>query len=156
MYFSSLLGAMRAEFLHMTRSKLLIFLTVIQAITFLLLVSLFGLTGSKAPTAIIDNDHGIYAKVFIDALTKTHHSFALQHMSHEQATKELNHGNLVAAITIPSGFSNAIRYGETVPITVAVDNVDTDLTDDIQRALPSAITSFGKQISLRSEERRVG
>jgi ABC-type multidrug transport system permease subunit len=69
-------------------------------------------------------------------------------MSHEQATKELNRGNLVAAITIPAGFSNAIKYGETVPIPVAVDNVDTDLTDDIQRALPSAITFFAKQISL--------
>lgn len=148
MILSSLLGAMRAEILHMKRSPLLIFLTIIQAITFLVLVSLFGLTGNKAPTALINEDTGIYSKKFIETMKQAHHSFALQSMTRQQALQSLQHGNIVAIITIPPGFSNAIHYGETVPIRVEIDNVDTDLTDDIQRALPSAITLFGKQLNL--------
>ena len=29
---------------------------------------------------------------------------------------------------------------------VTVDNVDVDMTEDIQRALPSAIVAFGRQV----------
>ena len=146
--FSPLFGAARDELLMMRRSPLLIFLTVVQAITFLLLVSLFGLTGSRAPTAVINEDTGPYSKIFIAALLNAHHSFNLQPMTQEQATEKLQTGELVASITIPGNFSNAITYGETDPVRAAVDNVDTDLTEDIQRALPSAITTFAKKVAL--------
>lgn len=136
-------GAYRAELIQLIRSPLLVILVLIQAVTFLLLVSLFGLTGSKAPTALINNDNGVYSKIFIKNLEQAHHSFNLEPMSYQEAQKLLNQGRLVAIITIPQGFTKAISVGETLPVTVDVDNVDADMTDDIQRALPSAIVSFG-------------
>lgn len=141
-------GACRAEFLHLRRSRLLIALTVIQAITFLLLVSLFGLTGSRAPTALIDEDHGLYAQKFVKILAQTHHSFALHVMDQAAATTALQHGRLVAIIVIPAGFSNTIAHGGTVALQVSIDDVNTDFTEDIQRALPSAIVAFGRQLNL--------
>ena len=45
------------------------------------------------------------------------------------------------------GFSASILQGKPIPVNVEVDNVDADLTDDIQRALPSAIVSFGKKLN---------
>jgi ABC-type multidrug transport system permease subunit len=145
--FTALLGTYRAEMIQMIRSPLLVILAVIQAITFLLLVSLFGLTGSMAPTALINNDNGVYSKILIKNLEGAHHSFRLEPMSSPQAQKLLNQGRLVAIITIPQGFSQSISYGQTIPITVAVDNIDADMTDDIQRALPSAIVSFGDHMN---------
>lgn len=130
----------------MIRSPLLVTLAVVQAVTFLLLVSLFGLTGSMAPTALINNDNGAYSKIFIKNLEAAHQSFRLEPMSYTQAQKLLSQGKLVAIITIPKGFSQSISYGETMPVTVDVDNIDADMTDDIQRALPSAIVSFGNQL----------
>lgn len=143
---TALFGAYRAEMIQMTSSSLLIILTVVQAVTFLLLVSLFGLTGSRAPTALINNDNGVYSKIFITNLESTYHSFNLMTMSYNQAQRLLNHGKLVAIITIPQGFSDAIYQEHPTQITVNVDNVDADLTDDIQRALPSAIVGFGKRL----------
>src|SRR5262249_5093714 len=45
---------------------------------------------------------------------------------------------------IPEGFSAAVESGTTVPIDVRIDNVNVDLTSDIQRAMPAAIVAFGR------------
>jgi ABC-2 type transport system permease protein len=66
-------------------------------------------------------------------------------MDKTSALSALSRGELVSMITIPQGFSDAVRRGDTVPIPVTVDNVDADLTDDVQRALPSAITAFAQE-----------
>jgi ABC-2 type transport system permease protein len=140
--FSALIGSYRVEIIQMVRSPLLVFLTIVQAITFLVLVSLFGLTGSWAPTAIINNDTGQYSKIFINDLKAAHHSFRLKSMSQELAQQLISEGKIVAIITIPQGFTQGIMQGQTMPVNVTVDNVNEDMTEDIQRALPSAVASF--------------
>ncbi len=139
-----MIGGAIAEFNHIRRSYWIVLLTFIQAITFLFLASLFGLTGSMAPTAIVSNDTGIYAESFIQQLDSTHHSFALKKMTMDNALSSLKTGKIVAIITIPSDFSSSIAEGKPVNLNVQVDNVNVDMTDDIQRALPSAIVAFGK------------
>jgi ABC-2 type transport system permease protein len=143
--FSVLAGSFRAELLHLLRARLFVALTIIQAVTFLFLVSLFGLTGSRAPTALVTQDNGPYAQEFIAQLATTYHSFDLRPMDASAALAALHRGSLVAIITIPKNFSSALANGQGVTLQVAVDNVNTDMTDDIQRALPSAIVVFGKQ-----------
>ena len=98
-----------------------------------------------APTALVNYDQGSYSKSLIQNLQSAHHSFRLEAMSNDEATKELAQGKLVAEIIIPSGFSQTIFNGGTAPLTVNVDNIDTDMTHDIQRALPSAISHFANQ-----------
>jgi ABC-2 type transport system permease protein len=142
----AILAGARAEASQLRRSPLLVLLAAVQAVTFLLLVSLFGLTGSRAPTAIVDEDHGPMAAQFIAQLANAHRSFALRSMSREQAMAQLSRGELVAMVTIPHGFSEAVQRGDTVPIGVTIDNVDADLTDDVQRALPSAIGAFAQKM----------
>jgi ABC-2 type transport system permease protein len=145
---TAIAGGFLAEISHLTRSRLFVALTVIQAVTFLFLVSLFGLTGSYAPTAIIAEDQGPYAHMLITQLTEAHHSFALRQMDPAAAQAALHKGDLVAIITIPKNFSYALAHGENTDVNVAVDNVNTDMTDDIQRALPAAIVALGKQLHL--------
>jgi ABC-type Na+ efflux pump permease subunit len=106
------------------------------------------MTGARAPTAVIDYDHGAYSQALIENLAAAHHSFTLKFMDEAQATKAIKRGNLVAMIVIPPGFTDAISHGHVIPLKVIVDNIDTDMTDDIQRALPSAIIAFGKQSRL--------
>jgi hypothetical protein len=136
---------MRLEAQSMARSRGYVVFTLLQALAFLALLSLFGLTGSQAPTGVIDDDHGPLAGALTAQLAYAHHSFRLIPLTHAEADRRLRDGTLVAAITIPSGFSTGIRSGRTIPIVVQVDNVDADLTDDIQRALPSAIVGFGTE-----------
>jgi ABC-2 type transport system permease protein len=130
------------------RDRLFVGLTMLAAVSFIAMVSLFGLTGSRAPMALVDEDGGAYAARFVKALERAHHSFALRPMSREQAEAEVRTGRLVGSITIPAGFSQRIEQGETVPLEVVVDNVNVDLTNDVQRALPAAIVLFGRDLGL--------
>lgn len=140
----ALRAALRAELEQFNRSRVLVTLVFVEAITFLVLVSLFGLTGSKAPTALIDLDHGPLARSFVSHLESAHHSFRLRPMSAAEARKQLSTGDVVASITIPHGFSASVAAGRTVLLPVTVDNVNADLTSDIREAVPSAITTFGR------------
>jgi len=139
------LAAARLEAQLILRSRAFLVFTFFQALAFLALVSLFGLTGSMAPTALVDNDGGPQAVLLAQKLAQAHHSFRLLPMTQAEADRELRDGHLVAAITIPAGFSAAVNSGQTRALEVEVDNVDKDLTDDIERALPSAIVAFGAE-----------
>src|SRR5579862_1535017 len=119
-------------------------LTALAAVSFLVMVSLFGLTGAYAPMALIDLDGGPYARSFVDALLGAHHSFRLRDMDATHAGAALNSGHLVGIITIPAGFSADVEHGATVAVDVRIDNVNVDLTHDVQRALPAAIVAFGR------------
>ena len=141
-------GGAAAEFIQLRRSPLLVALTVVQAVTFLFLVSLFGMTGARAPTALVDYDLGGRAQAFIQDLKQAHHSFTIKPMSENQARDALEHGNLVSMIVIPRKFTYLISSRRNVSLEVVVDNIDTDMTADIQRALPSAIVAFGKRLNL--------
>lgn len=141
-------GIARLELLRLSRSRTVVLLTIFEAVTFLVLVSLFGITGSRAPTALVDDDGGPYARLLAADLAAAHHSFSLLPMDARTAASALHDGELVASITIPAGFDAAVNAGDTVAIPLAVDNVNVDLTDDVQRALPSAITTFGHQLHL--------
>ncbi len=74
-----------------------------------------------------------------------HHSFALKFMSAEEAEAGCCPGGWSGIITIPKDFSADVEQGLTVPIDVRIDNVNVDLTHDVQRALPAAIVAFGRQ-----------
>ena len=133
------------EAAQLARNRAFVALTALAAVSFLAMVSLFGLTGSFAPVALIDEDGGMLAQEFVQSLYRAHHSFALKFMSKQAAVAALGSGRLVGIITLPSGFSNAIANGQTVPIDVRIDNVNVDLTNDVQRALPAAIVDFGER-----------
>lgn len=120
-------------------------LTAIAAVSFLVLVSLFGLTGAYAPVALIDRDHGPMAKAFVDSLNRAHHSFSLKNIPEREAEALLGTGRLVGILTIPAGFSQSIAAGHTVPIDIRIDNVNIDMTEDVQRALPAAIVDFAQR-----------
>ncbi len=134
----------KLELAHLNRNRAFVALTVLAAVSFLVMVSLFGLTGSYAPTALIDLDGGPYSESLIQSLEGAHHSFRLLPMSAADAQGALRAGRLVAIVTIPQGFSAQVERGATVAINVEIDNVNIDLTNDVQRALPAAIADFGR------------
>jgi len=133
------------EAAQLNRNRGFVVLTALAAVNFLAMVSLFGLTGAYAPTAVIDLDHGPYVKPLIESLNGAHHSFKLKYMSEAQAERLIGSGRLSAIITIPKDFSTSVARGKTIPIDVRIDNVNIDVTNDIQRALPAAIVAFGKR-----------
>ena len=106
-----------------------------------LLMSLFVLGSSSAPTAVVMKDTGPYAQQFFQSMSNVH-SFRLQQASASEAATLLQAGRIVAIVTIPPEFDQSIRQNEAVKVNVQINNLNTDFTNDIQRAIPTSITSF--------------
>ena len=141
-------ASLRLELARLVRARLFLAVALLQAVGVLILVSMFGLTGSRAPTAYVDQDHGFLAARFAYYLEHDYSSFDLRPMGAGEANAQLQAGRLVAVVTIPPGFTDRVARGWTVAIDVAVDNVNVDLADDIQRALPAAASHFARDRGL--------
>jgi ABC-type multidrug transport system permease subunit len=116
-------------------------LGVFIPVNFLILMSLFVLAGSSAPTAVVLQDSGPYAQKFYDAMSHAH-SFRLQQATAKDAHAMLQAGQIVAVVTVPADFDTKIQQDEPVQVNVDINNLNTDFTNDIRRAVPLSITSF--------------
>jgi len=116
-------------------------ISTILPLNFLILLSLFVLSGGLAPTAVVMHDNGPYAQQFYDAMSHAH-SFVLRKTTAVQAHELITSGQVVAVVTIPQEFDARIQQNQSVKIGVQINNLDTDFTNDIRRAVPLSITSF--------------
>jgi ABC-type multidrug transport system permease subunit len=116
-------------------------LGVLRPVLFLVLMSLLALGGGLAPTAVVMDDTGPYAQQFYTALAHAH-SFQLQTASAQEAHNLLDSGRIVAVVTIPADFDSRLRQNQPVAVPVQINNLNTDFTTDIRRAVPLSITLF--------------
>jgi ABC-type transport system involved in multi-copper enzyme maturation permease subunit len=86
-------------------------------------------------------DTGPYARQFYDAMSHAH-SFRLQQAGLADANDLLQSGRIVAVVTIPPDFDTRIQQNQPVQVDVQINNLNTDFTNDIRRAVPLSITSF--------------
>jgi ABC-type multidrug transport system permease subunit len=121
-------------------------MSVFVPVNFLILMSLFVLAGSHAPTAVVMLDHGPYAQQFYDSMNHAH-SFSLRTASASEAHSLLAGGQIVAVVTIPANFDTQVSAHRPVQVNVQINNLNTDFTNDIRRAIPLSITSFYAQAS---------
>src|SRR5579859_5740414 len=114
---------------------------ILTPVNAFLLMSLFVISGSAIPIAVVVNDTGPYAQKFYQSIENTH-SFRLQQINAHQADTLLHAGQIVAIITIPPEFDQRVHYNQPVKVTVQINNLNTDFTNDIRRAIQSAVTGF--------------
>src|SRR5262249_15924907 len=86
-------------------------LGVLLPVNFLILMSLFALTGGQAPTAVVMQERGPYAQAFYDAMAHAH-SFRLQTASAEEAQDLIQAGKIVAVVTIPANFDTRVQHDQ--------------------------------------------
>jgi len=117
------------------------FVGVLTPLNAFILMSLFVLAGTQAPTAVVMHENGPYAQSFYQSLSATH-GFQLQQVSANQASNLLEAGRIAAVITIPANFDQSIRQNQSIKVGVEINNLNTDFTNDIRRSVPDAITRF--------------
>ena len=135
----------RTQLTSFRRAPVTTLLTILLPLNLLVLLSLFALTGYRAPTALVYLEDSPTAHAFADALAASHHSFDLRPMSLDQAKSQLARGKLVAMIEIPIGFEEYIKSGEQGFVYMKVDNVNVDLAEDVRRAVRAAAVIFAQQ-----------
>ena len=143
MTLTALGGGFRAELQQLRRSPLLLVLTAVEALTFLVLVSMFGLTGAHIPTAIVDNDGGKLARQWAQEMSATYSTYGVRYMDASSAQQALGRGDVAAVLTIPAGFSQHMAQHSMIRIHYTVDNVNADLTTDAELGIPPAARAFG-------------
>src|SRR5260221_285623 len=115
--------------------------SIILPLNVLVLMSLLVVSGGLAPTAVVMQDTGPLAQQLYTARNQAN-SFVLQQATIEQADALIEQGKIVAVVTIPADFDTRIRQHQSVAVGVKINNLNTDFTNDIRRALPLSITSF--------------
>ena len=136
-------GGFRAELQQIRRSRLLIVLTIAEAVTFLVLVSIFGLTGNHVPTAVVDRDGGALARQWAQDMSVTYHTYGVRYMDAGSAEQALSQGDVAAILWIPPGFSQHMAHHTMIRIHFVVDNVNADLTNEVELGIAPAARAFG-------------
>jgi ABC-type transport system involved in multi-copper enzyme maturation permease subunit len=116
-------------------------ISIFVPLNILILLSLFVLAGSQAPTAVVMDDTGPYAQQFYTAMSQAH-SFRLRPASADEARRLIETGRIVAVVTIPADFDARVSENQPVQVDVRINNLNTDFTNDIRRAVPLSITTF--------------
>lgn len=116
-------------------------ISIFIPVNILIFLSLFVVSGGLAPTAVVMQDNGPYARQFYDAMSHAH-SFRLRQATAPEAQHLIETGRIVAVITIPPDFDQQIQQQQPVRVDVQINNLNTDFTNDIRRAVPLSITSF--------------
>ncbi len=119
-------------------------IVILLPLNFLILELLFAISGGQAPTAVVLQDTGPYAQQFLDTMRHAH-SFNIippDGTTAEAAQQQIQSGNIVAVVTIPANFDDAIKAGQPIAIPVTLNNLNVDFSNDIRRALPLTITQF--------------
>lgn len=133
---------MRKDIASALRERVALFQMIILPLNYNMLLILFALAGSAAPTAVVMQDHGYYAQQFYNAMGASY-SFRLQVAESEaSANALLLGGDIVAVITIPADFDQKVSRGEGVQVGLFTNNLNTDFTDDVNRGLRLAVTTF--------------
>ncbi|HEV2583120.1 MAG TPA: ABC transporter permease [Ktedonobacteraceae bacterium] len=134
-------ACMKKDITSALTERVFTIISIFVPVNILILLSLFVVSGGQAPTAVVMNDSGPYAQQFYNAMSHAH-SFVLQTASASDAQNLITTGKIVAVVTIPADFDARIRQNQPVQVGVQINNLNTDFTNDIRRAIPLSITSF--------------
>ena len=136
-----ILACMKKDIKTALTERAFTIISVFLPLNVLILLSLFVIGGGRAPTAVVMKDTGPYAQQFYQAMDSAH-SFTLQKADASQAEQLIQAGHIVAVVTIPADFDTHIRQNQPVQVGVQINNLNTDFTNDIRRAVPLSITTF--------------
>jgi ABC-type multidrug transport system permease subunit len=137
-------GGFRAEINRLRRSRLLVVLTVVEAVTFLVLVSTFGLTANHVPTAVVDQDRNgaRLARQWVQIMAATYGTYGVRYMDSRSAQQALGRGDVAAILTIPPDFSEHMAQHSMIRVHLLFDNVNADVANVVELGTPPVARAF--------------
>lgn len=113
----------RKEILHVARNRVTLFLTVVSP-AFMMFVLMYSFTVDikKVPVSILDNDHSTLSQRYASGLLSTGdvtmHGWA---RDYEHLERQLERGQIKAAVVIPFGFMDDVIAGREACVQVLID-----------------------------------
>ena len=115
--------------------------TIVPALVVLLIQALGAQAVGRSPVALVMDDTGAQGAMIAQAI-RSADVFRLQEVDSAQAQTQLNNLDVVAIVTIPANFTANLQAHQPAKVDVTVNNLNLDLTNDIRRAVPDAITQY--------------
>jgi ABC-2 type transport system permease protein len=136
---------LRKDLMSALTDRVALFQMLILPLNYNMLLILFAFAGSAAPVAVVmPPDRGYYANAFYTAMQDSA-SFRLQVTDAATAQTLIAQGNVAAVVTLPADFDTQVSAGQPVQVRLLTNNLDTDMTDDVNRGLRLAVTTFYQQ-----------
>lgn len=115
--------------------------TVLPPILFVLVIMVSAAAVGRNPVALVVLDDGPQAQRLASVLEGSD-AFRVSRASPAEAATELGHLDVAAVITIPANFDAMYDADRPDPVTIQINNLNLDFTNDLRRSLPAAITEF--------------
>jgi ABC-type Na+ efflux pump permease subunit len=119
-------------------------ITVLPALALLFVDALSAGAVGSSPVALVTLDHGTKGQQMAQIIRQAD-LFRTSDATPEEAQALYQNLDVVAILTIPASFTQAVDAHEPAHIEVQINNLNTDFTNDIRRAVPAAITQFYQQ-----------
>ena len=117
--------------------------TVLPAIAFMIILYFGAQAVGRNPVALVVQDNGPHAHELVKILSQSDaFKIVMTSSTPEKADKALKQLKVAAVITIPNNFDEDYNAKKSDPITIHINNLNLDFTNDLLRSLPAAITEF--------------
>jgi ABC-type multidrug transport system permease subunit len=115
--------------------------TLLPAIVLVGVLYIGAAAVGRNPIALVVEDNGPRAQQLVDVLEASD-AFNVTPASADEATRDLQTLQVAAVITIPPSFDTAYDNHQADPVSIQINNLNLDFTNDLRRSLPAAITEF--------------
>jgi ABC-2 type transport system permease protein len=119
-------------------------ITVLPALALLFVDALSAGAVGRSPVALVTLDQGARGQQMAHIIRQAN-LFRVSDATPAQAQALYQNLDVVAILTIPANFTQAVDAHTPAHIEVQINNLNTDFTNDIRRAVPDAITQFYQQ-----------
>ncbi|HEX9036426.1 MAG TPA: ABC transporter permease [Ktedonobacterales bacterium] len=116
--------------------------TVLPALAFIIVIYVSAAAVGRNPVDLVALDSGPQASRLVDTLRHSDAFVVKRVTTPDQAQRDLRGLAVAAVITIPSNFDSAYAARLPDPVTIEINNLNLDFTNDLRRSLPAAITAF--------------
>jgi ABC-2 type transport system permease protein len=124
-------------------------ITVLPALALLAVSALSAGAVGRSPVALVTLDHGTKGQQMAQIIRQAD-LFRVSDATQAQAQVLYRNLDVVAIVTIPANFTQAVNAHAPIHLVVQIKNLNADFTNDIRRAVPDAITQFYQQQGARS------
>jgi ABC-2 type transport system permease protein len=119
-------------------------ITVLPALALLFVDALSAGAVGRSPVALVTLDQGARGQQMAQVIRQAD-LFRVSDATPAQAQALFKNLDVVAILTIPANFTQAVDAQAPAHIEVQINNLNTDFTNDIRRAVPDAVTQFYQQ-----------
>lgn len=115
--------------------------TLLPPLGLILVMFLSAAAVGRNPIALVVQDRGPYAGQLVNILEHAD-AFVVHPATADQARRGLANLDVEAVVTIPTSFDAAYIGHRPDPVTIQINNLNLDFTNDLRRSLPAAIAAF--------------